>query len=56
MVLKMGLVGLGIRRIEFPGHTGPSPVVSRGLPYVSQNGSDLLKAGGARLLCFDLRG
>lgn len=35
--------------------TWASPVVSHGLLYVTQNGRDMLKGGGARLLCYDLR-
>jgi outer membrane protein assembly factor BamB len=31
------------------------PVVSRGLLYVAQNTRDLMRGGGPRLLCYDLR-
>ena len=32
------------------------PVLSRGLLYVTQNTRDILRRGGPRLLCYDLRG
>ena len=35
--------------------TWATPVLSRGLLYVTQNTRDTLRATGPRLLCYDLR-
>ena len=32
------------------------PVLSHGLLYVTQNTPDIIRHGGPRLLCYDLRG